>query len=611
MLALKLFRYSLFCAFLAFFGSAKAQRTPYLERLVTINANKQSLGDILKTISVQTEVVFSYSKGFNDKQQVSYVCKNKPLRLVLNGLLQATYCRYKVREKYIIISCNEVAPTALIKISGYVYSATDSLVVPQASVYIRQNRQSDISNNFGYFEMEFSGKTTQLFISVAKEGYRDTTFMISNVAKQELFIYLNANNTSIRLIENLPETLVEKSDSGNEVATDTKLKADATKESTYWKRLKSKDIHFRNISDTLFTNFSISALPNIGTNRLLSINTINKYSFNILGGYSKGVNVFELGGLVNIDNGDVKYGQVAGLLNMVSGNVTGFQLGGIANLNSKQTKGVQIGGILNINKLKVLGVQLGGIYNSSGLVKGLQLAGIYNQINQAQGVQFAGIYNHANRVLGMQLGGIYNYAQMVNGLQFAGVLNTVDTVYGVQFAGILNKANYVKGMQFSFINVADTMRGLPIGFFSYVKRGYHKIELAGDELSFANFSYGTGANVFHNIFLFGVNYAKPQILTYGYGFGSDLALRKRLILSIELMAQQFQNTSYALSSENLAGKLFVGLSYKIKPKFHLGFGPTYNVFSSNTGETNSGAIFEDIPPYFFYNQDSEIGRAHV
>ena len=86
--------------------------------------------------------------------------------------------------------------------------------------------------------------------------------------------------------------------------------------------------------------------------------------------------------------------------------------------------------------------------------------------------------------------------------------------------------------------------------------------------------------------------------------GSELGLHKRWNVSIELTGQQFQNTSYALSLDNLSGKVFVGIAYKIKPKLKLGFGPTYNVFSSNTGETNSGAIFENIPPYFFYNQDS-------
>jgi hypothetical protein len=589
MYAIKLFRYTLLGCFILIFSSAKAQRTPYLERLVTIAANKQTLADIFKTISVQTEVVFSYSQGFNDKQLMSYVCKNKPLRLVLNSLLQPSNCSYKVKEKYIIITCNKAAPASLIKMNGYIYNALDSLVIPNASVYIKQNKQSAITNNFGYFEMEFSNKTTRFFLSVAKEGYRDTTLLVSSSSKQEFSIYLNAKTAPKALVTHMPDTLVSKQDS---LVSDSIVpKAEVTSEvaSSFWTRIKSKDINFRNISDTLFTNFSISALPNIGTNRLLSINTVNKYSFNVLAGYSKGVDVFELGGLVNIDNGDVKYGQVAGLVNLVSGNVTGFQLGGIANLNSKQTNGLQIGGIVNVNKAMVLGMQLGGICNYTQGVKGVQLAGIYNQTNS---------------IMGMQLGGIYNHAQKAQGLQLAGIVNTADTVNGVQFSGILNKAGYVKGMQFSLLNVADTFAGMPFGFFSYVKKGYHTLELASDEMRFASISFGTGVNALHNIFILGINYSKPQLLTYGYGLGSDFALQKKWNVSIELTGQQFQNTSYALSLDNLSGKVFVGIAYKIKPKLKLGFGPTYNVFSSNTGETNSGAIFENIPPYYFYNQDS-------
>ena len=519
---------------------------------------------------------------------VSAGSKNKPLRLVLNSLLQASNCSYKVREKYIIISCNKSAPATLMKINGYIYQATDSLVVPQVSVYIRQNKQSAISNDFGYFEMEFSSKATQVFVSIAKQGYRDTSILINNAPKHELFIYLQAKEEQVKLTQALPQTLVETGDSVKDVPVELKVETPAENGSSYWNRLRNTDINLRNISDTLFTNFSISALPHVGTNRLLSINTVNKYSLNVLAGYSKGVDVFELGGLVNIDNGDVKYGQIAGLVNLVSGNVTGFQLGGIANLNSKATKGVQIGGLLNVNKSKVLGMQLGGIYNNASQVTGLQLAGIYNQ---------------SKNVLGMQLGGIYNDAQTLKGLQFSGIANRVDTLSGLQFSGIVNQAAYVKGVQFSLINIADTLQGVPIGFFSHVKKGYHKIELASDELKFATISYGTGVHVFHNIFLLGVNYAKPQMLTYGYGFGSDWALHKRLSLSIELMAQQFQNTHVAFSSDNLSAKLFVGLAFNIKPKLQLGFGPSYNVFSSNVSDTKSGALFENFPPYYFYNQD--------
>ena len=188
MSAIKQLRYFILLCLIVSFNCIKAQKTPYLERLVTLTANKQTVAELFKSISAQTSVVFSYSQPFNDKQQLSLVCKNKPLRLVIAEILKSSNCSYKIKDKYIIIKCNNKPSVPTSKIIGYIYSAYDSLIIPQASIYIKQDKHSAVTNNFGFFELIFSNNSTHISVSVAKEWYNDTTIIIHKNAKQEVAI---------------------------------------------------------------------------------------------------------------------------------------------------------------------------------------------------------------------------------------------------------------------------------------------------------------------------------------------------------------------------------------------------------------------------------------
>lgn len=573
MSAIKQLRYFILWCLIVSFNCIKAQKTPYLERLVTLTASKQTVAELFKTISAQTSVIFSYSQPFNDKQQLSLICKNRPLRLVIAEILKSSNCSYKTKDKYIIITCDNkpIIPTS--KIRGYIYSAYDSLIVPQASIYIKKDKHSAVTNNFGFFELTFSNKFENVAISVAKENYCDTTIKLTNKSTQEITIYLYPKDKLKHSIITInPSTTI---DSSAIQKTDTIIKT-LSKTSISESRFSKFKNNFKNISDTLFSNFSASFLPFISTNRLLSVNTINKYSLNILAGYSKGIDVIEIGGLLNVDNGDVKYVQIGGLGNCVFGDVTGVQVAGLTNINSKKTEGVQIAGIVNINSMNVKGLQIGGITNlNKNNTKGMQIAGIYNQTKSIKGVQIAGIANYS------------------------------DTTNGFQLAGLVNKTNYLKGAQLSFVNIADTASGIPIGFFSYVKKGYHKFEIATDETKFGTLSFGTGVNKLHTIFLLGINYNKTQLVTYGYGLGSTYQLHRKWNLSVSLLLQNIQSTTTNdINFTNNISKLNASVEYKIYPKLLIGFGPTLSVLNADTNKADYALFYNDLAPYTFYNQTS-------
>lgn len=696
---IRLLRLKVVFCFVCFTANICAQKTPYLERLVTVKAYNQTLAEVFKSISSQADVVFSYT-NFNDQQKVTANHYRKPLRAVLNDLLKETNCTYKMKDKYVILSCSDkvkTVPESIIHLTGYIYNAKDSSRVENASIYVRENRHSATSSKYGYFSMSYPKAGNRNAVSVARENFRDTTLTLAAKSKQEIHVYLQPSPSSgeifasIKPVEpavipvDIPE-IAAPTDTIQEApsaVSSWRAKTDSTFQSmllsgfNFWNKLKSRNTSLRNISDTLFTTVSFSLIPSVSTNRLLSINTVNKLSFNLLAGQSKGVDIFELGVLLNIDNGDVRYGQIAGLSNVVSGNVLGGQVAGLVNYNSQDmtggqvagltnivkgnvkygqvagisnivkgdVTGMQVGGLVNVNNGNTLGLQAAGIVNidrgdarylqiggignivngkftglqAAGLFNsasyradGLQVTGISNNAGYFNGLQVAGISNHVKYKLnGMQIAGISNYADTVNGIQLSGFFNNSGTTRGMQIAGFMNRTRELKGVQLSFLNFSNTASGVPIGFFSYVHKGYHKIELGADELMFGTIAFRSGVNAFHNIFLAGISLEKPNNLwTYGYGLGSAFRMSEKWYLNLDVTAQQFMPVKGSSLDAHCLGKGFFGVEFSPFRKFSLAMGPTYNVFVSDTGSPDYTSMQDNIVPAYHF-LDETYGNINV
>lgn len=560
-----------------------AQPTPYLERKVSISVINRSIGEVFRQISEQTSVVFSYSQAFDDQRKITLRCSNRPLRLVMAELLKESTCTYKIKDRFIILKCGPKPETPPSVITGYIYNAEDSSAVPNASIYIRQSRHSAQSNTYGFFSLSFPGQLPRLALSVARENYVDSTVVINHKQKQEVIIYLypriHARDT---IVQTLP---APKPDSVFLLTRhDTLLVPQRRFFSNFWKPFKAANTNLRNISDTLFSDVALSLLPQVGTNRLLSINTVNHVAINVLAGYSKGIRGFELGGLANIDHGDVRYAQVAGIANVVSGHSTGAQVSGILNFNAQSTSGAQLSGIANVDRGYVRGAQVAGIGNvTSQRVNGVQVGGIFNVSGQrTRGVQLAGIVNATDTLYGIQVAGIVNVSRHCGrGMQLAGIANTADTLYGIQVAGIVNRAGYLKGLQLGLVNIADSSSGVSIGIFNYIRTGYHKLEVSTDELLFAYLSFATGTEHFHTSFSAGYNYGTPNLLSYGLSVGSCLSIGKRFGLCADAGLLQILDLRDNISVNNLLGRGYFGPEYRIHPKFRIGLGPTFNIYSAS------------------------------
>lgn len=570
-----------------FFSFSFGQQTPYLEKTVTIRNSTLSYAELFKQLSAQTGVVFSYT-NFDDSRKVTVSCYKKPLRVVLNSVLNEGNCTYKMKGKYVILSCKTPTkkveqPPSEVLVNGYIYNASDSSHVPQTSVYISQYRQAVVTNEYGYFSMSVPRTSDVLSISIAKEEYEDTTVVILSRPRNTLVVYLQPKAPPVKIT--VDDTLVINY---QPVATDT-LVTDTLPENRFplWKKLRDRQINLRNINDTFFTKYSFSFVPPISTNHLLAVNTVNDYSFNIIAGMSHGVNVMEIGGILNLDFGDVRYIQLAGIANLVSGNVTGVQMGGIVNTVTGNVDGVQAAGIVNA---------------VGGNVDKVQLAGISNLVlGNVNGVQAAGISNGANLVNGFQLGGIANLADTVKGHQLAGIVNLARRVEGGQVAGIINTASVVHGYQLGLINVADTVKGVPVGFLSFVRSGYHQLELATDENLINTLSFRTGVHAFHNQLFAGVQFdGSNPLWTFGYGLGSAVRLGNRWNLDIELTGQQLDLIGDSEIGSNQLFKLYLGTEWRIGKKIGLAAGPTINWLNQYTDGGGTEGITDKLRMKPFY-----------
>lgn len=163
------------------------QQTPYLERLVTVNANNQKITEVFKAISKQTDVVFSYT-GFNDEKRITKNYHKVPLKKVLDDLLKELSGTYVLKGKYIIIHFD--LKDDAVALAGYVFNAIDSSRMENVDIYMKQNQYMTVSDQVGFFSVQYTGNLSQVSLLFRKEGYKDTNLVISNVNKRELYVYL-------------------------------------------------------------------------------------------------------------------------------------------------------------------------------------------------------------------------------------------------------------------------------------------------------------------------------------------------------------------------------------------------------------------------------------
>ena len=563
--------------------------TPLLERNISITAANEPLESLLSDIAKQGGFSFSYSPEiFDGKKRMNLRVKNKTVREVLEMVLTSGI-RYKEKGGHVILTrAPDVQKSTLPSwylVSGYVTDGEDGDKIPEVSVYDKQSRMSTITNKFGYYEIRVDRKITSLQLTVNKAQFKDTV----------IYVKQTGNTIQNVVIYPLP---VEPDSAGPVAAATDHLEEDQMAFINFILSQEQK-ANTRNIRDTLYKKFQLTFLPFVGSNHRLSGNTINDYSLNVLAGYSMGTRKLEVAGLVNIDRDSVKSGQVAGLINAAGGPVTGVQVGGLINANRKQVRGVQLAGLINSNLDTLHGVQAAGLVNANlHSVNGFSVAGLLNTtLGKTKGFQAAGLLNFS-------LGN-------VDGLQVAGLMNIcANDVTGSQATGLVNVSRKVSGSQVGFLNISDSCSGIPVGFLSFSRRGYHTIEISGDEIFPVNLSFRTGVRSFYNIFQAGMklNDFDVPLWHFGYGIGTSARLKKNWYLNFDFTTQQIVKGS-TFEESNLLSKFQLMVDKSFTRNFAIALGPVFNFFTTNTTDSHY-SVFDKLPPYTFsdhtYSNDLNI-----
>ena len=317
----------------------------------------------------------------------------------------------------------------------------------------------------------------------------------------------------------------------------------------------------------------------LGTNGTAT-DYVNNFSFNILYGVNGGVNGAEIGGLVNSNLGHVNGLQVAGLVNMNAAAANGCMVAGIGNFVKDTSNSLAFAGISNVIGGNSFGMHVAGITNTvNGEFLGGQMAGIVNVTNgYTRGIQVAGISNvAAGNMQGGQISGISNI--------------TKGDMTGAQI-GLINRTKTLKGFQLGLINVADSVSGgVPLGLFSFVKKGYHSLELEVGDAIYANANLKIGVNRLYTIYKGGFTQnGGEQYWSYGIGLGSMINVTNWMGMSFDLTGNHIVQNTFSPQIDLLA-------KFDLKLRFNFGkyitvfAGPSVNgYFSEHDPDTENPAL---------------------
>lgn len=556
-----------------------------LDTKISIRVKDATLPQVLQQIQKKYGYRFSYlNNELPAKQRFSAEIKNKPFAEVLDVLLEKTDLGYKQSNGQIILkkgfpkskpkttTFQKITPPAPEKTLAKTPAKPAETKTPKTEASKPQpvaaageapNRQPEIiAEKPGPAPVQTAavGEVRNAF--PADENVRDTLTVFKMEGRKEtIFDKLAA----LRLKN---EKQAEKSDS------------------------------------TLINSFHLGFTYPLSTNGTQAYKYVNRISAHALVGTSAGLEGLELAGFGNVEKSYVSGVQFAGFFNIARNSAE------LTTLAQNRNQGYTLDG-----------AQFAGFFNlANGNAKGAQLAGYMNiAAGHMNGAQLAGFLNIGKQVNGLQAAGYMNLAKNVEGAQLAGFLNIADTVAGVQASGFLNVAKTVYGPQIAVINVADSVTGVPIGLFTFVRKGGYKHAefYVADDFD-ANFAFKLGVPRLHTFVALGAEVDGEKRWGYGFGIGSEWNTSRFFKINTDLMAYQVIEASYEkfpdefLESDylNLLSKFRLLGTLQLARHFSLFAGPTLNVAVSQYQAPGSDEVGSTLPNKTFYdrtfNQETNV-----
>lgn len=303
------------------------------------------------------------------------------------------------------------------------------------------------------------------------------------------------------------------------------------------------------IAQKIDNNFQVSFVYPLGTLGDNSTNYSNKFSLNILGGVNGGVDGAELGGLFNIDSGDVLGFQAAGVFNLNSESLSGFQAAGVFNMNRSNSNGFQAAGVANINSDNTEGVVISGVANI--------------------------------------------LSETTSGCAIAGAINYAESLDGVQ-VGTVNIAQNITGVQVGIINISKDIKGVQVGLLSFTKNGYFAVEASYNEVIYSNLTYKMGTEKLYNIYGVGLSSLNGESTgAFKYGFGTLINLNSSNRVAFEATSSYIiHEAQYGVL--NLLNRGEISYQFNLAKRLSIHIGPAINVYLSEDREHGETGVL-DVP----------------
>jgi hypothetical protein len=538
-----------------------------LEKKITMKEEKIELGQALKKLKENYGIKLSYANNtIPEKRIVSIDLKNAQLKEVLNKLFAGTNVSYQIIGDQVVLKNEKkkeqkkvsgkviVPDSSKIAFVDQAVPAPDETVDIQPTITVADTIKPSViakdtsAPNPSAKELKRAYRLEKKRLKYAYMLKRDSLYMMENNPKSANQQKLNES------IQHLKMEIKEIRDSIHKGTYKLfpGLKADSVKTDSSSKIHSLFSAQPKDSSGYKTRLAQVTFVSPIGTNGVRCGRYVNILSFNILGGYAAGLRGFEFAGLVNVEK-DYVYGvQFAGLVNAVRNEVRGGQFSGLINLAGKNVHGGQFAGFANFSGDSIVGAQVAGFSNFSyGSFKGAQISGFCNVVTgNFKGTQISFINVSPKEHQGIQI-------------------------------GFINFARVLKGGQFGFLNVSDSAKGIPVGFLSIVRTGYHKVEFYGAESMYGNIAFKTGAQHFYNIIYAGAQLSSNYYRwAFGYGFGTEQNLSKKLTLGLDLLSMHVNENQSFTTKLNLLNQARLNLGLAISPKTSIFIGPTFNVMVS-------------------------------
>ncbi|NBC84363.1 MAG: TonB-dependent receptor [Bacteroidetes bacterium] len=169
-------------------------QSPDLSCKVSLTTNKKPLSQFLDDLSQQCALNITYShKHISDTMLVTAQYSNVPVKTILEEILPAFQFRYKLIEKQIVITPNQVDWP--MHVFGYVTNANNREMLIGATIFSEDYTNVAISNEYGYYSIELSKPITGLKVSYL--GFKKKTISVDLTDNQRIDIALEQDTSHL------------------------------------------------------------------------------------------------------------------------------------------------------------------------------------------------------------------------------------------------------------------------------------------------------------------------------------------------------------------------------------------------------------------------------